>query len=88
MLFYFVADVPDSFFDLSKEELLDYQRGLRNISKSLIEKPFSSTRTKAKNEASPVSRFVPIKLVFSNQIFVQAEFSLDWPGKLIVLLQS
>ena len=80
--FIFIADVPDSFFDLSKEELQGFKRGFQNISKSIIERPFSSTKTNMKSETSPPSRFVPIKLVLNDQIFVQAEFSLNWSGKL------
>jgi hypothetical protein len=80
VLFYFLADVPDSFFDLSKEELLGYQRGLQNNSKSIN---FFASKTKTKIETSLSSRVVPIKLVFNNQIIVQAEFSLNWSGKLI-----
>ena len=36
-----------------------------------------------KSETSPPSRFVPIKLVLNDQIFVQAEFSLNWSGTFV-----
>lgn len=78
IFFIFVADVPDSFFEMTKEELLQYQRGLQNISKSMIEKPFVSAKFKLKTDNIIHQDGVTIKLVFSNQIYVQANFPLNW----------
>lgn len=86
LFFNFLADVPDSFFDLTKEELLMYQRGLQTISKSVNDRTFGSSKTKVNKDDSNSCGFVAIKLVFNEKINVQADFSLNWTGKFLIHL--
>lgn len=75
-----LAEVPDSFFELSKMELIDFQKTLQNKSKSLYDRPFISAKEKFKKEIF-VKETVNLKIIFPDQKQVQVKFSSSFKGE-------
>ena len=78
-MIFFVADLPDSFYDLTREDLISYQKSIQRQASSRSSE--SDDFRAGLLDAVKIDKIIPIKLTFPDKMQVLVSFRSNTTGK-------